>query len=67
MATIDDINTQIGEVATGPQSATIGGDTVVAKNTAELIDAANHLANQDADAKAHLGIRFIKLQPPGAG
>lgn len=67
MATIDDIKTQIAEAATGPQSATIGGETVTARSTQDLIDAANYLSNQDADGKSHLGIRFIKLKPPGGG
>lgn len=51
----------------GPQRVTAGGQTVQQHPIPDQIAADNHLANKTAATKNHLGLRNIKLVPPGAG
>ena len=64
----DTIASRIEEDAiTGVQRAAADGQSVDAMSIDDRIKAARYLAGQTATAKNHLGLRFIKLVPPGGG
>jgi hypothetical protein len=45
----------------------VDGTAVDAQDVSKLIEADRYLAGKRAAAKNHLGLYFVKLQPPGAG
>jgi len=67
MPTEDDINDAIAENATGPKSVSVDGSNVQQHSLADQIAARNDVASQEAASKAHRGLRFTKLIPPGCG
>lgn len=67
MPDTDDITTAIAENATGPKSVSIDGNNVTQHSLNEQIAARNDSAAQAAASKAHRGIRFTRLVPPGCG
>ena len=65
---IDAVEDAIIENAAGPASVSVSGQTVTAKSADDLIKSANYLAAQAAaNNRAHFGLRFTKLVPPGCG
>ena len=67
MPDTDDITTAIAENATGPKSVSVDGSNVQQHSIAEQIAARNDVASQSSASKAHRGIRFTRLVPPGCG
>lgn len=67
MPTEDDINDAIAENATGPKSVSVDGSNVQQHSLADQIAARNDVAAQSSTSKAHRGLRFTKLIPPGCG
>ena len=54
--------------AKGPASATVGGDSVTAKDISQLIEADRYVkANTSASTNPQFGLRFASMKPPGAG
>jgi hypothetical protein len=62
----DDLDQQIRDAAAGPAEVTIDGQTVRQQPLADQIAADRYLASKDAAKSKRLGIRLIKLSPPGA-
>ena len=67
MAQPETIDEAIEQNAKGPASVTVAGQTVVQKDVEQQIKADEYLAAKAAAAKPHLGLRFTKIVPPGAG
>lgn len=61
------IQDAIEETAKGPAQVSIDGNTMTAQKIADQIAADRYLAAQQAASRNHFGLRFVKLQPPGAG
>ncbi len=61
-----DLSTEIISAAVGPTSATVDGVTVAAAKVTDLIMASKFLSASVAASKAHRGLRFSRLVPPGA-
>lgn len=51
----------------GPKRVQIGNQSVEQHDIASQIAGDNHLAAKEAASKTHLGLRFIKIIPPGCG
>lgn len=49
------------------QRVSVDGTSVDAMSIDDRIKAAKYLAQQQAQSKNHLGLRFVKLIPPGGG
>ena len=62
-----DLSETIRQTALGPASVSVGGVSVQAQDVSKIIEADRYLAAKRAAAKNHLGLYFVKLQPPGAG
>ena len=58
--------TTIEELAVAPLEVTSDGQTVKERPIADVIAAQDRTASQTAATKAHRGLRFTKLVPPGA-
>ena len=67
MPDADDISDAIAENATGPKSVTVDGNNVQQHSIPEQIAARNDVAAQQSASKAHRGLRFTRLVPPGCG
>jgi hypothetical protein len=52
--------------AKGPRSATTDGVQVTQHSIQDQIAADRHLAESTGAAKAHRGLRFTRLTPPGS-
>jgi len=63
----DTIPAAIEENALGPKKASGDSGSVEQHNIADQIEAAKFSGAQSAASKNHLGLRFVQLQPPGAG
>jgi len=61
------VTEHIEETALSPKSVTVDGKNVQSHEISELIEAAKFGAAQTAATKAHFGLRFSKIVPPGAG
>lgn len=59
------IQDAIGDLATGPQSMSVDGQTVNERSISELIEADKYLKEVAAAKRSKLGLRFAKLIPPG--
>ena len=59
------IQDTIGDLATGPQSISVDGQTVNERSISELIEADKYLKDVAAAKRPKLGIRFAKMNPPG--
>ncbi|MBT9156524.1 MAG: hypothetical protein DDT37_01510 [Firmicutes bacterium] len=57
----------IQKTATEPASVSVDGSSVTAQRVADQIKADRYLDGQRAVTKNHFGLRFVKLEPPGAG
>ena len=61
------IQDAIEETAKGPAQVSADGTTVSAMDIAKQIEADRYLAAKTAATKNHFGLRFVRLEPPGAG
>jgi len=61
------IQDAIEETAKGPAQVSADGTTVSAQKIADQIEADRYLAAKTAAARNHFGLRFVRLEPPGAG
>jgi len=61
-----DLSDQIEEDAAKPSSASNDMGSVTKRPLSELIEADKYLASKAAASKAHKGLTFSKLIPPGA-
>lgn len=60
------ISETISEVASGPKSQTVDGQSVVEHGISDLIDAEHHVAESAAKNKSKLPIRMMQVKPGGA-
>ena len=63
----DDLEDEIRENASGPAKASGDAGSVEQHKLKDQIAADKHLANKQAVAKTHRGLRFNKIVPPSAG
>ena len=63
----NDLTEQIAETAAGPADARDAAGSFKAQDLDKLIAAQRFLKSQEAAAKNHLGLRLVKLEPPGCG
>ena len=62
----DDLKDVIQENAEGPASAEVDGQRVTQHSLKDQIEADKYLAAKDAAKSHRLGIRLVKIVPPGA-
>lgn len=67
LPTQDEILQLMADNLLGPKSTTVDGQTVVARDAKDFLDAAAALAGIEATEKAHFGLRFSQFVPPGSG
>jgi len=67
MADPTNIPEAIAQVALSPKSSEENGRIVTEHRLDQLIKADNHVAAKTAGRKNHMGLRFSKIVPPGAG
>lgn len=67
MADPGNITEAISQVALGPKTSSENGRTVTEHGLTDLIAADNHVAAKTAGQRNHMGLRFTKIVPPGAG
>lgn len=60
-------DSDIEDLAAAPKTVTTDGMTVTERDISEVIAAQQHAAQQTGASRAHRGLRFTKLKPPGAG
>lgn len=61
-----DLSDDIETAATSPASASADGVSVTQRSIAEMIAADKHIKADEAGTKPRLGMRFVKLVPPGS-
>lgn len=62
-----DLPQKIIDTALGPKQVSVDGTTVTAQDLEKIIAAKRHLAGENAAGNDAFGLRFTKMQPPGAG
>jgi hypothetical protein len=67
MAAPENISEAITQAALGPKSSTVNGVTLQEHDLDQLIRVEKHLASKTAGTRNHMGLRFGKIVPPGAG
>lgn len=67
MATPENIGDAIEQAAVAPKRIKTKSTEVEEHSLADLIAADNHVASKAAASKNHMGLRFGKIVPPGAG
>ena len=67
MADPTNIPEAIAQVALGPKTSEENGRLITEHALGDLIKADNHVAAKAAARKNHMGLRFSKIIPPGAG
>lgn len=63
----DTIEDAIDSTARGPARASVDGASADAQDIDKMITADRYLGAGNAASKNHLGLRFFKLESPGAG
>lgn len=66
MAIPEDIDDAISLVARSPKRTKVKGTEVEEHDLQSLIEADRYIAAKNASSKNHLGLRFVKITPPGA-
>lgn len=61
----DPIQDAIADAATSPQSTTVDGQTMNERSVSDLIEADQYLKQVANAKKKNIGIRFIRMTPPG--
>jgi len=67
MAQPETVEEAIEQNALGPKRVQVGNQSVEQQSIDDQIKADQYLAAKKAASKPHLGLRFIKIIPPGAG
>lgn len=67
MSTPETSTDAVEQVALGPKSVSVDGQSVTEHSIPDLIEAAKFAKAQSSNSKAHRGLRFTKLSPPGGG
>jgi hypothetical protein len=67
MSTSDELSAAIEEAAKSPKRVQIGNQSAEMPSIDEQIKADQYLAAKRAAQRKTLGLRFVKLVPPGAG
>lgn len=67
MTTPENIEEAIEQTALGPKRVQVGNQSVDTHAIKDLIDADDFSKAQTAKTRKHLGLRFRKLRPGGAG
>lgn len=67
MSETNALTERVDEVASGPAAATIDGNSVQQHDLRTLDEIATRRQADRAVKKAHRGLRFNKIVPPGAG
>lgn len=67
MATPETISEAISLVAKSPKRTRVKSTEIEEHDIDSLIKADRHVAANNAGSKAHMGLRFSQIQPPGAG
>lgn len=67
MSTPETIEEAITQVALGPKTSSENGRTITEHDVKQLIAADNHVASKTSGNRNHMGLRFGKIVPPGAG
>ncbi len=62
-----DYSEQLDAIAKGPKAATADGMSVTAQDPEAIMKIEDRLKTSAAAARNHLGLNFVKLQPPGGG
>jgi hypothetical protein len=61
-----DLEQAIAENAAGPAKASVDGQSVEQHAIRDQIEADRYLESKKASRKRGMGIRFVRLSPPGA-
>jgi len=67
MAQPETIEDAIDQNARGPKRVQVANQSVEQQSVDDQIKADQYLAAKKAAKKSHLGLRFTKIIPPGAG
>ncbi len=67
MATPTSLSDALEQTALNPKSAGTDKGNVQAHDIGQLLEALRHESAQSAASKNHFGLRFVKLEAPGAG
>lgn len=67
MAKPETVEEAIEQNALGPKRVQVGNQSVEQQSIDDQIKADQYLAAKQAAKKSHLGLRFTKIIPPGAG
>lgn len=62
----EDLEDRIRDAADGPAEASGDGGSMKQQPLGELIKADQHLKSKAAARKNHRGLRYTKIEPPGA-
>jgi hypothetical protein len=62
----DELEQAIKDNAAGPAKASVDGQSVEQHALRDQIEADRYLAGKEATRKKGLGIKLVKLEPPGA-
>ena len=62
----DDVRQAISDSAKGPANAAVDGQSVEQHGLRDQIEADRYLSGKEATRKKGLGIKIVKLEPPGA-
>ena len=62
----DELEQAIKDNAAGPAKAVVDGQSVEQHGLRDQIEADRYLAGKEATRKKGLGIKLVKLEPPGA-
>jgi len=62
----DELEQAIKDNAAGPAKASVDGQSVEQHSLRDQIEADRYLAGKEATRKKGLGVKLVKLEPPGA-
>lgn len=62
----DELEQAIKDNAAGPAKASVDGQSVEQHALRDQIEADRYLAGKEATRKKGLGVKLVKLEPPGA-
>ncbi len=62
----DELEQAIKDNAAGPAKASVDGQSVEQHGLRDQIEADRYLASKEATRKKGLGVKLVKLEPPGA-
>lgn len=67
MSETEQVKNALLDAMLAPKSTSVDGLQVTERSLSELIALHKHLANVGAQDRNHSGLRFRRLEPPGAG